>query len=591
MIKLLKYAKRYYGYIILAALSCVGASLTTVLLTNLLKVMIDSISQGRFAAIIGECAVKMLFILALGMLSNYLVVYATGYIGSGLLRDLREDCVNSLIKASPDYMNNHNYGDVMERVSSDTEVLADFMQGYFKDCIYVPIMVIVYSAYLIQINALLGLLCLIPLILLVPINVKYMKPIKLRQFEYNKKLGLTNNNISEAFAGAEVIKAYNLQKRMEDKYYKALKKTFDISSDTDLQQYHLEPFSRAIHEVPVAMALGVGDLMVLNTNISIGTLIVYINMVRKLVEPLGQVYQLVVRSQTAFVSVGRVFEIIDIPCERAVQNETDNAELEAFDIGNKNLFYNKTMPVIEFKNVSFRYCGEETGSSKKALDNISFSIQRGMRAAFVGKSGSGKSTILKLISRQLECKEGQIKYFGNDYSRITPENIRKREALVSQDTVLFPLSVADNIRVGNECASMEQIIEAAELADCDRFIKNMPKGFDSVLDEKGGNLSGGQRQRIGLARALIKDAEIYLFDEPTSALDSETERFICRAIKQLSKDKTVITVAHRLSTIIDYDVIYVIDGGKIAEYGSHKELMDKQGLYYSMYTEFCGVKA
>lgn len=574
MIKLMKYVKKYYGYIALAAISCIGASVATVLLTDLLKYMVDSIALENIDQKILIIAIKMLLIILLGVFSNYFVVRITGTIGSRLLQDLREDCMNGLMKASPDYMSNHNYGDIMERVSSDVEGLAEFMQGYFRDCMYVPIMVVVYSVYLLRISTLLAFFCLAPLAVLVPINIKYMKPIKLRQFEYAKELGLTNNHIQEAFEGAAVIKSYNLQNQMEDKYYKALHKTYDISNDTDLKQYNLEPISRAVQEIPIAIALGVGGLFIFKEIISIGTLIAYISIIKKLVDPLSLSYQLVVRSQTALVSVSRVFDIIEVPAEQCVEHQFVISDSES--------------PILEFQNVSFQYCTDKQNDDDKVLNHISFSIHKGMKAAFVGKSGSGKSTILKLLARQIETSDGEIRYFGQPYSDIPPEQIRRKEGFLSQDNILFPISIADNIRIGNPIASKEQIMKAVCLAKCDRFIKNMPDQLETVLEERGNNLSGGQRQRIALARAIIKDAEIYLFDEPTSALDSETEQLICKSIEELSAEKTIITVAHRLSTIKNYDLIYVIDKGRIIEQGRHDELMCNKGAYYQMYQEFIG---
>lgn len=204
-------------------------------------------------------------------------------------------------------------------------------------------------------------------------------------------------------------------------------------------------------------------------------------------------------------------------------------------------------------------------NDENVLHNVSFSVKPGERIAFVGESGSGKSTILKLISRQ----------FATD-----------KIALVSQETTLFPLSVADNVRVGNPQASHDDIVRALGMAGCETFIKQLPEGIETVLTENGGNLSGGQRQRISIARAIVKDAELLLFDEPTSALDYQTEINICKTIDEISKDRTVITVAHRLNTIRDYDRIYVLDRGEIVEQGKHSELMSMHGRYAHMYDEF-----
>lgn len=573
MLKLIKYVKSYYGAFALASLSCVGASVARVLLTDLLKDMVDNLSLENLHWKIWTTAGRMLLIILLGIISNYLIVRMMGTISSGLLKDLRADCIDGLMKASPDYMSSHNYGDVMERVSSDVEGLAGFMQGYFTDCLYVPIMLVVYSVYLLRTNVLLAVCCLTPLAVLVPLNIKYMKPIKLRQFEYAKELGLTNNHIQTAFEGALVIKAYNLQKQMENNYYKALHKTYDISNDTDLRQYHLEPISRAVQEIPIAVALGLGGLFIFKGIISIGTLIAYITIIKKLVDPLAQSCQLVVRSQTALVSVSRVFDIIETPSEPSFTHRQT-----AFD---------RECPILEFQDVSFAYGTDTQNSDVGVLEHISFSIKKGTKTAFVGKSGGGKSTILKLLARQIEASAGTIRYFGQAYAEIAPRQIRAKEGLVSQDDILFPISVADNIRIGNPVATRGQIVNAVRMANCEEFINALPNGLDTVLEERGNNLSGGQRQRIALARALVKDAEIYLFDEPTSALDSETEQLICKSIDSLPSDKTVVTVAHRLSTVKDYDCIYVIDKGRIVEQGTHDALIRNGRAYYQMYQEFC----
>ncbi len=546
MIKIIKYVRKYYLHIALAATACVGASATTVMLTDFLRNLVDKNAANQIW--------KIIFILIIGIGSNYLVVYMTGYIGAGLLRDLRADCIKSLLKASPGYMSDHSCGDIMERVSADVEGLADFIKGYFKDCLYVPIMAVVYSVYLLSIHPVLAAFCLAPLVILVPINIKYMKPVKLMQFEYSRRLGLTNNLIWEAFDGAATIKAYNLQERMQKKYYSALHRLLKISNDTDLKQYNLEPVSRAIQELPIAIALILGGFLVFDGKITMGILIAYISVLRSFVDPLSMCYQLVVRSQTAIVSAARVFEIIDIPREREgiADERADRASDKRSDELSGGL--SEEEPAIAFENVSFRYGADD----KNTLSNISFQIRKGEHVAFIGKSGSGKSTVLKLIATLLEADEGRIKIFGRDYSGLAPEFIRQKLAYVSQDAILFPLPAVDNVRIGNPAASAAQLADAIKKAGCESFA-------EVILTEHGSNLSGGQRQRLAMARAMIKDADIYLFDEPTSALDSETESAVCRTIDALPKDKTVITVAHKLSAIRGYDRIYTVENGRITK--------------------------
>lgn len=453
--KLLKYSKKYWIQITLAAVSSVTASVSTVMIIDILKLIIDQIAGGTLKQTIHFIVIKMLIVICAGIVSNYMVVAMTGFVGAGLLQNLRNDAVNALMKASPEYINKCNYGDMMERITEDIEGLAGFMSGYFKDCLYVPVITIVYSVYLFLMNPPLAAICLMPL------------------------------------------------------------------------------------------AICVGGVFVFRNVITIGVLIAYMSMIKKLIDPLSYTYQLVVRFQTALVSVSRVFEIIEIQPEKT-DYEGKCVEKEG------NL-------LISFENVSFAY------EDENVLHNVSFSVKPDERIAFVGESGSGKSTILKLISRQ----------FATD-----------KIALVSQETTLFPLSVADNVKVGNPQASHDDIVRALGMAGCETFIKQLPEGIETVLTENGGNLSGGQRQRISIARAIVKDAELLLFDEPTSALDYQTEINICKTIDEISKDRTVITVAHRLNTIRDYDRIYVLDRGEIVEQGTHSELMSMHGRYAHMYDEF-----
>lgn len=569
MKRLFTYGKRYWLHLVVATLSSVGASVSTVVVIDILRQLIDSIAQQRLLSGLTLTVIKMLVTIVVGMLFNYLVIATTGYIGANLLKDLRNDSLKSIMKASPEFMNTNNFGDLIERMSEDIESLAGFMSGYFKDCLYVPIITLVYCVYLIRMQPTLAIICLLPLLILVPINIKLIKPIKLRQFQYVKELGMTNNNIQETFDGVEIIKAYNLQKKLEDKYYKALKKTFDTSNDIDLRQYNIEPLSRAIQEVPLAITLCLGGSLVLSGNITMGVLIALISTIKKLIDPLSNAYQLIVRSQTAMVGVSRVFDVINTPAEIYT---TENL-----------LTNNAPENVLTFNNVSFSYNPKE---DTKTINTISFSIKKGTKVAFVGKSGSGKSTLLKLISRQLEIDEGSIDYYGVMYSDSAPDQIRRHLALIAQDTDIFSMTIADNVRIGNPKATPEQIMEALRLAGCDDFIRDMPDGMNSILTEKGSNLSGGQRQRIAIARAILKGAPVILLDEPTAALDKTTESYICQTINALAKDKTVITVAHRLHTIKDYDVIYVVDDGHIVEQGNHNELMNRQTIYYEMYQEY-----
>lgn len=568
MKSLIKYAKPYSIHIVIAILSSIGCSVANVWIVDILKQLIDESVKGEIASALAETAMKAVLAIIIGLLANYLVIYTTGYFGTGVLKDLRHDLVNHIMKITPDFMEKNNFGDIIERASSDVSGIAGYMQTYFKDCLYVPIIVIVFAIYLFSLNPLLATACLGPLVIMVPLSIMFMKPVKVAQFEYGRLLGLTNNNIQEAYNGADVIKSYNLQKKIRDKYYIALKEPFDISNRNDIRQYNLEPLSCLIRMAPIAVSLCVGGYLAFQGSVTLGILIAFIGGIEKINDPLVGAYQLVVRTQMAMISVKRVFEIMDMPIE---------------DVGDKLTEVDKTGEyVFELKNVSFSY----TGMSENVLENLNLTVGKGKRIAFVGRSGCGKSTIIKLMCRQYEVCDGEISFYGNKFSDISPEAVRRDLALISQDTVIFPMSVSDNIRIGRPEACRTEIIDAAKKAGCDDFIKELPDGYDTMLEERGSNLSGGQRQRISIARAILKDAPILLLDEPTSALDKETEAYVNETLKLISQDKTVVTVAHRLTTITDYDEIIVFEEGKIVESGTHEELLGEGGKYCQMYHNY-----
>ncbi len=571
MKRLMGYAKPYRIQIIWMILSGLGCALANVAVVEMLKQLIDKSVSDELFSFLPEAIVKVLVVVGVGMVSNHMSVRITGQLGARLLKDMRCDLVRHIECMPVKVMEQQNFGDMMERCSSDVAVIAAYMQSCFRDCLYIPIMVFAFVVYLFWMSPMLAVLCLGPLFIMVPLSIRLLQPVKMAQREYVKQLGLTNNHIQEAFDGAEVIKAYGLQKERQQKYEQALRKTLDISNKNDLWQYNIEPLSALIREAPTAITLCIGGALTLKGAFSLGILVAFMSGIRKINDPLSMAYQLVVRTQTAMISANRIFEILDI----SVEGENDR----------ESKLMKKSQEVFDFQDVCYGYT-ESGERNDKLLKHIRLSVKEGKRVALVGRSGCGKSTILKLLCRQYEASSGEIYFYGNPFRQLKSDVIRNQIACIAQEAVIFPLSIEDNIRIGKPEADSMDIITAATKAGCHDFIMELPQGYDTLLEERGNNLSGGQRQRIAITRALLKDAPILLLDEPTAALDAETEKNLNKTLLEIAADKTMITVAHRLHTIVDYDEILVLEDGKIVEAGTHEELMRAKGMYFGMYQEY-----
>lgn len=365
--------------------------------------------------------------------------------------------------------------------------------------------------------------------------------------------------IQEYLEGIKIIKACNISGERFNVLNNALLKLKKISVKVELAVGVFMSSASMILQSGIGITVFVGVNLLISGKTDLLTLLMFLLMVTRIYGP----FLAILGQLSTLLHLDTVTERMRILEKSEVMTGTDTSVCD----GN-----------IELNNVSFAY------NTERVIDDVSLKIKEGTINAFVGPSGSGKSTLAKLIARFWDVGSGSIRYGGKDLRSLKPEAIMKDMAVVFQDVTLFNDTVMNNIRMGNESASDEDVMNAAKAAFCDEFISRLPDGYDTVLGENGGTLSGGERQRISIARALLKNAKIILLDEATASLDPENEYYVQQAIAELVKGKTVIMIAHRLKTVADADRIFVLSDGKLVQEGTHKELISKEGLYKTLYT-------
>ncbi|MCF0129153.1 MAG: peptidase domain-containing ABC transporter, partial [Pseudobutyrivibrio sp.] len=365
----------------------------------------------------------------------------------------------------------------------------------------------------------------------------------------------------ESLNGIQTVKAYNAERKAnretEIKFVKLLRSIFELTWVSNLQT----SLKIVVELVGGVIILWVGGIGVINGEMTIGSLITFNSLLAYFLDPIKNLINLQPQIQTAVVAADRLGEILDLEAEKT---KTEYRKLTPAKLDGD----------IEIKNLNFRY-----GTRKLVLEDINLTIEKGKKVAFVGESGSGKTTLSKLLLHLYTPESGDILISGNHVDDIRLETLRERIAYIPQETFLFSGTIFENLTLGLDEATMDDIIEASKMAQAHEFINDLPLRYETRLEENGTNLSGGQRQRIAIARAMLKKPDILILDEATSNLDAVTERALDRTIHEFAKDMTTIFIAHRLSTIKNCDMIYVMDKGKIIEQGNHRELISLGGKY------------
>lgn len=524
-----------------------------------LQSQIESNGAQTVLLLLGACLV---FLTGLKCLTAWLANFFMVPIRTGVLRDLRAQLYRKVVSLPIGFFTEERKGDVMSRMTNDVnEVEASIMSTLdmlFKD----PIMILVYLITLLAISWQLTLFVLILLPIAGFLIGRIGRSLKRASTKGQEQNAEILTQIDETLGGLRVVKAFNAEKKLTDRFLLLINATRATFNRINRRYYLAHPVSEFLGTALIAILLWFGGVLILGNNSSIdaATFIYYLVIFYSIINPAKDLSKATYGIRRGMASLERIDKIL-------------NTESNIKEVSNPENLYD-FQSVIRFENVSFSY-----QEDRPVLRNINLDIHKGQTIALVGQSGSGKTTMADLIPRFYDPIEGSITIDGVDIRTLKTFDLRALMGNVNQEAILFNDTFYNNITFGVKSATMEQVRQAARIANADDFIMATPDQYQTTIGDRGSRLSGGQRQRISIARAILKNPPILILDEATSALDTESEKLVQEALENLMKDRTTIVVAHRLSTIRNADLICVMHEGQIVERGTHDELLAQNGYY------------
>lgn len=511
-------------------------------------------------------------LLLLGVFLVVMTLFKTAcYFGSsaaiiplrtGIVRDIRTKVYDKVVSLPIGFFSKERKGDIIARMTGDVSEVENSIVTSLDMLIKNPIFILIYFGTLIYISWELTLftICVIPVLGWVMGSIG--RKLKAKSLVAQQKLGETTSQMEETLGGLRIIKAFIAEKKMSARFMKCSNELRTATMRVTMRQALAHPVSEFLGTAVIVIVLWFGGTLILGENspISAAEFIYYLTILYSIINPLKELSKASYNIPRGLASMERIDAIL-------------NAENPIVD-GEKGVEIPEMQEGIEYKNLTFSYDGE-----RNVLKNINLKIQKGKTVALVGQSGSGKSTMVDLIPRYYDVEQGEITIDGVNIKDMKVKSLRSLIGNVNQEAILFNDSFYNNITFGVENATMEQVIEAAKIANAHDFIMATENGYDTNVGDRGCLLSGGQRQRISIARAILKNPPILILDEATSALDTESERLVQEALERLMKSRTTIAIAHRLSTIKNADEICVLRDGEIVERGKHEELLEQNGVY------------
>jgi ATP-binding cassette subfamily B protein len=548
---------------VVAFLAAILSVFTPMLTRTLLKVHIPNKDiNGIFtllAIMFGIIIFKSMF--------TYIRIRWGHVMGVRMESDMRSDIFAHLQKLSFNYFDNVKTGHIMSRISNDLSLIAEVAHHAPEDLIISVFIIIGSFIAMFYYNTSLAIIALIPVPLLIIWGLTMGRRMKGGFRLVRKRIADINSTVENSVQGIREVKSFTNEHLEIEKFghinftfQRAKEKMYKIMSTYFAGMTFLTDFYYLI-------VIGGGVILIYQGKIDVIDLLAFTLYVNFILRPIERLVHFTEQFQQGSAAFERFIEIMDIePDIKDIKNALSLSNVKGF---------------INIENITFKY----RYSDEWVLQNINMLIPAGKTIALVGESGAGKSTIASLIPHFYEAQHGSISIDGHDIMEITQRSLRKNIGIVQQNVFLFDTTIRENIIYGNPAASEEEVIEAAKKANILDFILSLTNGFDTLTGERGVKLSGGQKQRISIARAFLKNPPILIFDEATSSLDTESEAYIQKAMEELSQNRTTVIIAHRLSTVKNADLLYVLNKGKIIEQGTHQELLDKREYYYNLYSK------
>ena len=542
------------------------------LMPLILKYVIDDII-GAQGLTNGEKLTQLFWIMGLAFVVflilrppiEYIRQYLAQWVGNKILYDIRDRLFDHIQKLSLKYYASTKTGEIISRVINDVEQTKNFVVTGLMNVWLDMITILIAISIMLTMDVEMTIVAII-LFPLFGFTVKYFYG-RLRRLtrERSQALAEVQGHLHERVQGIPVTRSFAIEDYEQEQFAKRNKHFLQRAMKHVDWNARTFAATNTITDLAPLLVIGFGGYQVVTGDLTVGGLAAFVGYMERVYNPLRRLINSSTTLVQAIASIDRVMEFMNEKYD--VKDKEDAIELGKVD------------GRVDIENVSFRY--EE--NERDVLKNITLHVEKGETIAFVGMSGGGKSTIVNLIPRFYDVREGSIKVDGIDISGVKARSLRDNIGMVLQDNILFSESIAVNIRMGKPDATDEEVIAAAKAANAHEFIEKLPQGYDTLVGERGVKLSGGQKQRIAIARVFLKNPPILIFDEATSALDLESEHLIQETMEKLASDRTTFIVAHRLATITHADRIVVIENGEITEMGTHEELMEKKGSYYDLY--------